>query len=304
VNFKHIVIIGAGTMGTDLSVKLAASGARVTIVGRSGGRADTFDTRALSAARDLDVALDQLKLELLSDLTSVDWSSADLIIENVNEDLVIKQSVFEQVVALSNADAIIASNSSTFGISLISSGLSPQSRFFGLHFFMPAHLVPLVEIVTSDKSDLQIAEKIKLYLTSLGFVPVIVRKDVPGFLANRIQAAMMREVWNILERGIATPEDVDKAVKYGFGCRFLAAGPVMQKEMSGLDITYSASKNVFPDLSNDDEPPSILSDKVKRGELGMKAEMGFWNWDQESIRVARDRYVIKLKAAIKVLTDS
>ncbi|MEJ6649241.1 MAG: 3-hydroxyacyl-CoA dehydrogenase family protein, partial [Burkholderiales bacterium] len=110
--------------------------------------------------------------------------------------------------------------------------------------------------------------------------------------------------WNILERGIATPEDVDKAVKYGFGCRFLAAGPVMQKEMSGLYITYSASKNVFPDLSNEDEPPSILSDKVKRGETGMKAEVGLWTWDQESIRKARDLYVIKLKAAIKVLTDS
>tara|TARA_B110000305_G_scaffold39157_1_gene40121 strand:- start:112 stop:1026 length:915 start_codon:yes stop_codon:yes gene_type:complete len=304
VNFKHIVIIGAGTMGTDLSVKLAASGTRVTIVGRPGGQADTFHNRARNAGLDLSLDFDQLKLQLLPDLISVDWPSADLIIENVNEDLALKQSIFGQVVILANANAIIASNSSTFGISLISSGLAPQARFFGLHFFMPAHLVPLVEIVTSEHSDVQIAEKIKLYLSTQGFVPVIVRKDVPGFLANRIQAAMMREVWNILERGIATPEDVDKAVTYGFGCRFLAAGPVMQKEMSGLDITCSASKNVFPDLSNEDEPPKILSDKVERGEMGMKTGLGFWSWNDESISEARNGYVAKLKAAIKILSDS
>jgi len=291
-------------MGTDLAVKLSASGARVTVVGRPGGRAETFSDRALSAARDLGVSLESLELQLISNLVSVAWSSADLIIENVTEDLAIKQSIFKQVVALANAEAIITSNSSTFGISLIANGLGQQSRFFGLHFFMPAHLVPLVEVVMSANSDLAIAEEIKLYLSSRDFVPVIVRKDVPGFLANRIQAALMREVWHILERGIATPEDVDKAVMYGFGCRFLAAGPVMQKEISGLDVTYSVNTNLFPDLSNADKPPSFLADKVKRGEIGMKSEVGFWTWNQKSIREARDRYMQRLKAAIKILSDN
>ena len=304
MDIKHIVIVGAGTMGTDLAVKLSASGARVTVIGRPGGRAETFAARAISAARDLDVSSDNIDMQLVSTLTSVDWLSVDLVIENVIEDLAVKQSIFRQIVSLANEHAIITSNSSTFGISLIASGLSQQTRFFGLHFFMPAHLVPLVEIVMSESSELQIANELKQYLSARDFVPVIVRKDVPGFLANRIQAALIREVWHILEREIATHEDVDKAVMYGFGCRFLAAGPVMQKEISGLDVTYSANTSVFSDLSNADKPPSFLGDKVKRGEIGMKSGKGFWHWDQASIRETRERYMQKLKSSIKVLLDN
>ena len=185
MDIKHIVIVGAGTMGTDLAVKLSASGARVTVIGRPGGRAETFAARAISAARDLDVSSDNIDMQLVSTLTSVDWLSVDLVIENVIEDLAVKQSIFRQIVSLANEHAIITSNSSTFGISLIASGLSQQTRFFGLHFFMPAHLVPLVEIVMSESSELQIANELKQYLSARDFVPVIVRKDVPGFLANR-----------------------------------------------------------------------------------------------------------------------
>ena len=303
MNINHIVIVGAGTMGTDLAVNLSKSGARVTIVGRPGGRAETFGDRATSAARDLDVTLENLDLQLVSDLRSADWSSTDLVIENVAEDLAVKQDIFKQIVSLANERTVITSNSSTFGISSIADGLRQQSRFFGLHFFMPAHLIPLVEIVMSENSDVQIADEIKGYLSSRNFVPVIVRKDVPGFLANRMQAALMREVWHILEREIATPEDVDKAVMYGFGCRFLAAGPVMQKEISGLDVTYSANSNVFPDLSNADKPPLFLASKIERGETGMKSERGFWSWSESSIREARERYMEKLKRSIKVLLD-
>lgn len=303
MNFKHIVVIGAGTMGTDLSVKFAASNQRVTVVGRVGGRAATFHERAQNTARDLGVTLEKTNLCLVDDIDSVDWSTADLVIENVNEDLALKQALFRTVTALANSDAIITSNSSTFGISSIAAGLSNPGRFFGLHFFMPAHLVPLVEIVASEHSNLDIAEKIKLALIPIGFEPVTVRKDVPGFLANRIQAAMMREVWNILDRDIATAEDVDKAVMYGFGCRFLAAGPIMQKEISGLDVTHSASKNLFPDLNNDAVPPAMLTQKIEKGEMGMKTQQGFWAWTPESIEENRKKYVKKLRAAIEILSD-
>lgn len=303
MDINHIVIVGAGTMGTDLAVKLSASGVRVTVVGRPGGRADTFSVRAISAARDLGVSPDGLDMRLVSDLASVDWLSADLVIENIAEELAAKQSIFKQIASLANKKTIITSNSSTFGISRIVDGLSQQARFFGLHFFMPAHLVPLVEIVMSESSDLQTAKDIKQYLSARNFVPVIVHKDVPGFLGNRIQAAMMREVWHILECKIATPEDVDKAVMYGFGCRFLAAGPVMQKEISGLDVTYAANASVFSDLSNADKPPSFLADKVKRGEIGMKSERGFWHWNKASIRETRERYMQRLKSSIKVLLE-
>jgi 3-hydroxybutyryl-CoA dehydrogenase len=135
LNINHIVIVGAGTMGTDLAVNLSKSGARVTIVGRPGGRAETFGDRATSAARDLDVTLENLDLQLVSDLRSADWSSTDLVIENVAEDLAVKQDIFKQIVSLANERTVITSNSSTFGISSIADGLSQQSRVFWTTFF-------------------------------------------------------------------------------------------------------------------------------------------------------------------------
>ena len=168
---------------------------------------------------------------------------------------------------------------------------------------MPAHLVPLVEIVMSAETDPKLSQRLKDSLKQLGFVPVIVKKDVPGFLANRIQAAMMREVWHVLENDIASPEDVDTAVTFGFGCRLLAAGPVLQKEISGLDVTYLANKNVFPDLSVETAPPPVLEDKVLGGNIGMKSGNGFWHWDENKKSEVRRQYISKLKASVKVLSE-
>lgn len=303
MKFTHIVIVGTGTMGTDLSVKLSVGGERVTVVGRSGGSIDSFWTRAGHTASDMGVDLNTDLLRLVTNVTDVEWQDVDLVIENVREDLDIKRSVFRELCSLAPADAVITSNSSTFGISKITEGLENPRRFLGLHFFMPAHLVPLVEIVMSTETDSKLSQDLKGSLKQLGFVPVIVKKDVPGFLANRIQAAMMREVWHVLENDIASPEDVDTAVTFGFGCRLLAAGPVLQKEISGLDVTYLANKNVFPDLSVETTPPPVLEEKVLGGNIGMKSGNGFWHWDENKKSEVRRQYISKLKASVKVLSE-
>lgn len=289
-------------MGTDLASKFAASGFRVTAFGRPGGTSETFLNRVSRSAEELGVKLDSGAIELCADSSRIDWSSVDLVNENVSEDLGTKKLVFHQIVKLAKGDTLITSNSSTFGISEISKGLSNPKRFFGLHFFMPAHLVPLVEIILSEKSDRLWADHLKQELTGAGFTPVVVRKDIPGFLANRIQAAMMREVWHLLENDVASAEDLDKAVVNGFGCRLLAAGPVMQKEISGLDITYAANKNVFRHLSNATEPPGVLADKISSGNLGMKTGKGFWNWNESSSSKVRKKYIDQLKAAINLIS--
>jgi 3-hydroxybutyryl-CoA dehydrogenase len=134
-------------------------------------------------------------------------------------------------------------------------------------------------------------------------VPVVVKKDIPGFLANRIQHALMREVWSLIDRGIASPEDVDKAVRFGFGMRYLAAGPVLQKEMSGLDVNFAASKAVYPDLCTDSGPPQMLLEKVRRGELGMKSGKGFWEWTPERVAAEKSRYNRALARALQILRD-
>src|SRR5690606_22634802 len=125
------------------------------------------------------------------------------------------------------------SNSSSFPISQIAEGLSTRERMLGLHFFMPAHIVPLAEVVLGPDTDTAIADALAVFMRRCGSVPIMVRKDVPGFIANRLQHALGREAFTLIQEGTATAEDIDAAVRFGFGFRYLAAGPIMQKEHAG-----------------------------------------------------------------------
>jgi len=205
------------------------------------------------------------------------------------------------MVALARPDTLLTSNSSTYSVRRIAEGLDTQERMLGLHFFMPAHLIPLVEVVMTPHTDPAIAQRLYNEMEALQLKPVMVKQDVPGFLANRMQAALGREAWSLIDRGIATPEDVDRAVRYGFGFRYVAAGPVLQKEISGLDVTAAAAKSLYPDLCNDAGPPQFLTDMVGRGECGMKTGKGFREWNDAQMQAERARYAKALKAALAIL---
>ena len=288
-------------MGTDMAVRFAAAGCRVYLMARPGPGREQFEQRARQAAADLEVRRDALDLGLASSLAGLPWQEIDLVIENVSEDRRVKHEVFREMVALAKPNTPMASNSSTYSVRVIAEGLETQERMLGLHFFMPAHLIPLVEVILTDRTNRKMAQEISDGLSILGFRPVMVQKDVPGFIANRIQAAMLREVWHVIDSGIASPEDVDTAVRYGFGFRLAASGPVMQKEMSGLDITAAAGASLYPDLSKADAPPPALTDKVARGECGMKTGKGFWEWNEVRANAERERYTRALKAALAIL---
>jgi 3-hydroxybutyryl-CoA dehydrogenase len=196
---------------------------------------------------------------------------------------------------------VLASNSSGFPISRIGEGLATQSRMLGLHFFMPAHLVPLVEVILSEQADPAIARAVHEFMAAVGCEPVTVGRDIPGFLANRLQHALMREAWSLIDRGIASPDDVDRAVRFGFGFRYVAAGPVLQKEHSGLDVTLAASGVVFPDLCNDPAPARVLRDTVAAGNLGMKSGRGFREWTPAQVAAEKLRYQQALSGALAIL---
>jgi 3-hydroxybutyryl-CoA dehydrogenase len=282
-------------------VRFAAAGLNVFLMARPGKSRDSFTQRARRSAADLDADYARLKIELVPTLGDLPWSKLDLVIENVKEDLAVKRAVFKEMVALAQPQTPLASNSSTYSVRRIAEGLDTQQRMLGLHFFMPAHLIPLVEVILTPLTDPTLAQGIYDEMEALALKPVMVKQDVPGFLANRMQAALAREAWSLIDRGIATPEDVDRAVRYGFGFRYTAAGPVLQKEISGLDVTAAAAKSLYPDLCNDDGPPEFLSDMVARGECGMKAGKGFWQWDEQKIEAERARYAKALKAALAIL---
>ena len=296
---KRAVILGGGTMGADVAAIFAAGGMGVDIVQRPGNTRDSLQARLARSVGELGAA--KVDVSLHDTLRDVAWKDAGIVVESVNEDLPLKQRLFAELEALAPADIPLTSNSSSFPISQIAEGLNSGRRMLGLHFFMPAHMVPLVEVVRSDATDPAVAQSVFELMKQLGRKPVMVAKDIPGFLANRMQHALMREAWSLIERGIASPEDVDIAVRYGFGFRYVAAGPILQKEMSGLDVNFLASSTVFPDLCNDSKPAAKLAAKVKAGEIGMKSGKGFYDWPAEKIAKARARYQTALKRGLAIL---
>jgi 3-hydroxybutyryl-CoA dehydrogenase len=199
---------------------------------------------------------------------------------------------------------VLTSNSSSFPISSIAGELPTRERMLGLHFFMPAHLVPLVEVVMGPRTREALAERLCSYMRGCGSVPVLVRKDRPGFLANRLQHALAREAFSLIDDGVATAEDVDNAVRFGFGFRFLAAGPVLQRDHAGLDVHCAAAATIYPSLCNNAAPAHALRDRVAAGRMGMKTGGGFYDWPEEQRMAERVRYDQLLRQGLTLLADA
>ena len=261
----HAVVVGGGTMGADVAVVLTRAACRTTVIESNAGRAAGVPARVAENLKTIDREANAALLSTASSLDEVDWSGVDLVIECIPERLDIKQALFADLAQRARPDAILASNSSSFPISAIGQGLDTRGRMLGLHFFMPAHLVPLVEVVLGERSDAALGTWLHAFMRGCGSVPVLVKKDKPGFLANRMQHALSREAFALIDEGIASPEDVDAAVRFGFGFRFLAAGPVLQRDHAGIEVHTAAAATMYPTLSNTDIPAQALRDKVAQG---------------------------------------
>jgi len=299
----HAAIVGGGIMGCDIAAIFAAGGWQVHVMSPSQATRDTLPVRLRKtlAGLDADPALAD-QVQAWERLEDVPWPQVDIVIEAATEDLALKQRLFAQLDTLARPDIPLASNTSSYPIGEIGKDLKTRARVVGLHFFMPAHLVPLVEVVSAEFTDPAVAERAQAVMQSLGKETISVRKDLPGFVANRLQHALMREALWLVANGAATPEDVDKAVRYGFGFRFLACGPMLQKEMSGWDTNYRSGSMIYPSLCNDSRPPDMFRDMVAQGHTGMKTGHGLWQWDENSIRQEKARYEHMLRQAFLLLT--
>jgi 3-hydroxybutyryl-CoA dehydrogenase len=230
-----------------------------------------------------------------------DWQGVSWVIETIAEDFAIKRQLFSALDQRVPPAIPIGSNSSGFPITRIAAGLATRRRMFNAHYFMPAHLVPLVEVALGEDSDPVLGDAVCELYRRCGKKPVLVRKDIPGFLANRIQHALMREAMSLIDSGIATPADVDTAVRYSFGFRYAAAGPVLQKEISGWDSMASAAAEIYPSLSNAQVLSTSVADIIAAGKTGMKSGAGFMEWPAELAATQRAAYDKRLKAAFDVL---
>ena len=239
------VVIGGGTMGTDIAGIFVANGHQVEVVeSREAARATLADNIAASA-RAIGAGKTPGKVRVLAAIDEIDWDGAFLLIECVSEDLAIKQAVFAELEKAAPGDLPLTSNSSGFPISKIAEGRDTAGRMVGLHFFMPANLVPCVEVIVGEHSDPAVADTVQAAVARLGKRPVRVNKDIPGFLGNRLQAAIMREALALVDGGFATVEDIDAVVKYSFGFRYVAAGPLLQKDISGLGSLFASAATML-----------------------------------------------------------
>ena len=302
-NMATALIVGGGTMGADVALVLARAGCRTTVLESNPARRALLDTYFTEGLHRLGASNQRDCLGACATMDEVDWASIDLVIECIPEQLALKQALFADLVARARPDALLCSNSSSFPISAIAQELPSAARMLGLHFFMPAHLVPLVEVVLGQHSALQLAEMLSQFMRRCGMVPVLVRKDLPGFLANRLQHALAREAFAMIDAGIATAEDVDAAVRFGFGFRFLAAGPVLQRDHAGIDVHCAAAATMYPSLAANTVPATALLNQVASGKLGMKSGEGFFQWSTETIAAERKRYDDLLLAGLKLLAD-
>ena len=241
---------------------------------------------------------DRLKrISFTTDMDSDGIKNADFVIEAVFEDMKIKQETFAKLEERCRPDTIFCTNSSVMSPSEISSKLQHRERFVGTHFWNPGHLIPLVEVVKSDASSDETAQIVMEVLASVGKKPVLCKKDVPGFIANRMQHALWREAIYIVEQGIADAKTVDEAVKYSFGLRLPQLAPMENADMVGTDLTFNIHDYILRDLCDSHEPSPLLKQLRDEGKLGFKTGEGFQTWtDEQKAKSAADlnAYLIKM----------
>lgn len=301
---RHAIVLGMGLMGCDIAAIFLAGGWRVTAVETNQARWPEAMARVRLSITQLDADADLAAgLTLVADMAAPDYGSAEIVVEAVPERLALKQEFFARLDTLVPAHIPVVSNASGYRITDIAGQIATRARCANLHFFLPAHLVPGVEVVQGEHTDPAVCDAVAAIMDGLGRKVIRVARDVPGFLANRIQHALMREAFAVIDQGLATAEDVDNAVRYCFGFRYLAAGPILQKELAGLETQLEAGRTIYPSLCNSPDPSPTLARLVAENRLGPKTGRGFRDWPPEVTARERARYEKALLATVRMMRE-
>lgn len=298
-------------MGPGIAVSLALGGVETTIVSRTAeGAGNGLDTArgqiATIAENGLctadEAAAANARLSASADLEAA-VATADFVSESAPENLALKQELFATLDRVAPPEAILTTNTSGLSINAVSERCERPERILTAHFWNPPHLMRLVELVRGDKTSDAAVERTKALLETCGKAVVVVKKDRPGQLGNRLQHAMVREAIHIVAEGIADAEDVDLAAKAGFGLRLPVYGIFEHQDAVGLDLVLAIQDYVNQDLAREPHAHASLKDMVERGELGRKSGKGYYDWsekDWDELRERRDRFILAfLKAGWK-----
>ncbi|MEW6262016.1 MAG: 3-hydroxyacyl-CoA dehydrogenase family protein [Thermodesulfobacteriota bacterium] len=309
----NITVLGAGTMGPGLAQIFAARGhpvgiydpdqqKRAAVLDQVAAGLEPFLRLKLITPEEGQAALSRLTVR--EDLASA-CREAEVVIEAIPENMALKRQVLTEVQNLVGPEVIICSNTSALRISDLALGLPYPGRLVGTHFWNPPQIIPCVEVIRGDQTSTEVFEFVYAWLKAAGKEPVRVLKDAPGFLGNRLQHALQREAYHVLEMGLAEPEDVDRVVKYGFGLRLAIMGPLERADLGGLDVGYEIQHYLLPHLDARPTVSPVLKDKVSAGRLGYKTGRGFYDWSDPEMagRIKRrDLVLLQLIQCLKEIS--
>jgi 3-hydroxybutyryl-CoA dehydrogenase len=290
-------VIGAGLMGTQIGVVLARGSRIVCLMSR-------HESTLQRAERDSRSYLDQLsqhgllrgentetllkRIRITRNLPEA-LADADMVVESIPEDLGVKQALYERIERTVTPECLLVSNTSSLPISLLAEKVRHPGRMAGSHFIQPAHIVPVVEIVAGKKTDGETMERLTRLWKRMDKIPLRVNRDVPGFLVNRLQHALIREAVRLLAQGVASAEDIDLAVRLGLGPRFVTAGPLEQRDLNGLQMHRQVAGYLWKYLDGFQEPLRYLDRLVDQGNTGLESGRGFYDWRGRQPSLVRNR---------------
>ncbi len=284
-----LAVIGTGQMGPGIAVSTTLAGYPTTLIGRTAGSVargrDGYDT-ALAFLVENDVATPGEAASAAGRLTTTtDVSAAaacDMVIESIVEHLPTKQQFFRELDDLCPTNVILATNTSGLRITDIAALMQHPERAVTTHFWNPGHLMPLVEVIQGERTSEETVQRAFRCLLRCGKRPVIGRKDVPGQICNRLQQALVREAVYMVQEGIASPEDVETALKAGAGLRWPVYGPLEHADVVGAGLSFAVQAAVLPSLCNATEPAQLLKSLLEAGNLGVRSGKGFYDWNVRS----------------------
>jgi 3-hydroxyacyl-CoA dehydrogenase len=286
----RVAVLGAGVMGRSIAKVLLRGGHQVALYSRT-------ERTLLDAGG----ALEREAAAQIAYTTSIGEAAggSELIIESVPESQSLKVEVLRQAETGAPAQAVIATNTSSLSLDRLAEALARPERFLGLHWFNPAHLIPLVEVVPTERTDPSVVEWSGTVLSDLGKRPLVLSRAIEGFVANRLQYALIREALQLVHDGVATPEQIDAVLTDCLGLRWAVIGPMQSTDLAGVPTAVAVARELFPVLSNAREPQAPLTELLEAGRLGASSGEGFFTYpDAEAVSHTRDRLLSSVLATL------
>jgi 3-hydroxybutyryl-CoA dehydrogenase len=301
---KNIVVAGAGLMGSSIAQSFPEYQIKTTVYSNNSGdfaRAKEIIGNCqkilVESGRITQETSNRVQESICFTTEQSCFAEADWILEAVPENITIKSELFGLISEIARPDAIISSNTSALSIDVLSQFVDRPERFCGTHFLNPPHIIPLVELVRGVKTHQETIDSLYDFLLTHKKEPVILKKDVKGFLSNRLQFALLREATHLVESGVASPEDIDRTLKYGNGLRYMCSGPFKIVDFGGVGVFDSVARYLYPDLNCEQRENHLLQELVSNGHNGISTYQGFYGYDEETARLeerSRDLQMLKV----------